>query len=195
MIKSATVEWDGKEALAPAPGKSCGSCTACCEIVPVEELKLAAFKRCPHMVWHRGCSIYNIRPHSCRLWSCGWLIGDLPDKYRPDKIGIICDPVPDLIRINDEEHVAAQFWVLPGHENDWKRSAAAQRLIIARLNTGMCVLWRTRDPKTGDQIAMVLGKSPDGSYWYSEHGSGVKFDNSSNVDRLLRAQHLLRAAP
>lgn len=190
-MKSTTVEWDGKEPLKPFPGKSCGGCVACCEIVPVKELHLPAFTRCPHVVTHRGCSIYNIRPSSCRMWACGWLIGDLPAEYRPDKLGVVCDPLPDVVRINGEERVAAQFWVMPGHEEDWQNNRRVADLIAARLDAGLCVLWRIRDAKTGGQTARVFGMEKDGSRWFSDITPGTNFADEG--ERLWRAQKMMGA--
>lgn len=36
-----------------------------------------------------GCTIYSSRPNSCRQFSCSWLLGDLPDWAKPDKINVV----------------------------------------------------------------------------------------------------------
>jgi hypothetical protein len=193
-MKSITLEVEAGQPLPTAPGKSCGGCTACCHTVPVKEIGVEAFHRCPHMLappdLKVGCSIYSERPRSCRLWSCGWLIGDLPDKYRPDRLGIVMDPLPDLCRIAGEEVTAAQFWLMPGHEDDWQKDDVKQ-LILQIVDRGMVVLWRMRDPDTGGQMARVFGKR-DGAYFMTPISkSSAELSGYTEPERLLRAQNLM----
>ena len=143
--------------------KTCAGCSACCEIVPVKELGLEAFHRCPHQrpPYHAqgpGCGIYAARPYSCRSWSCAWLLADWPDIYRPDRCGLVIDPHFDLIRVNGREMQAAQVWAMPGHEEDYKKPEIVD-LILSLITKAQCaVIWRMRDgtamtflrdPKTG----------------------------------------------
>jgi hypothetical protein len=43
---------------------------------------------CEHVKNHR-CSIHGSHPETCRVFTCAWLGGDLPERYRPDECGII----------------------------------------------------------------------------------------------------------
>jgi len=132
--------------------KVCGSCTECCTVIPVKELQKAQFTRCAklHSIPHKdgpGCGIYPVRPVSCRMWKCVWLrTPEMPDEYRPDRVGFIIDEVKDLIAINGKEMVAAQIWAAPGSEDAWCEEAA-HRCIQALLEQRHCkaVLWRQRD--------------------------------------------------
>jgi hypothetical protein len=67
-------EWNA--ALKPpiVPGKSCGSCTKCCTVMGIAELKKPAWEECPNVVKGIGCKIYADRPPSCRQFICGWLL-------------------------------------------------------------------------------------------------------------------------
>lgn len=67
--------------------RECGDCTACCTVMAVQELGKGMYRACEH-VGGGGCSIYEDRPRSCRLWSCQWRLGEL-DGERPDRSGII----------------------------------------------------------------------------------------------------------
>ena len=111
--------------LAPYPGKICGGCTACCSTLAVRELGLPNWTRCPHVRTppdaFTGCSIYATRPNSCRAWICGWRAADWADDCRPDRCGVIVDPMPDLVWVNGEELPVARLWVLPGHEEAYRR--------------------------------------------------------------------------
>jgi len=66
--------------------RSCDGCTACCEVLGVEELKKQYYQPCSHCV-NQGCGIYNIRPRSCRNYYCLYLAGLTAG--RPDKYGVL----------------------------------------------------------------------------------------------------------
>jgi hypothetical protein len=67
---------DWNAALRPSivPGKSCGSCTKCCTVMGIAEIKKPAWEECPHVAAGVGCKIYSERPRSCRDFICGWLL-------------------------------------------------------------------------------------------------------------------------
>jgi hypothetical protein len=129
--------------LKPYPGKSCGTCTACCATVPVKEIGLKAFTRCPHLralPEMPGCSIYPRRPHSCRVWICGWLGADWPDDCRPDRCGVVVDPMQDLVWLDGKELPVVRLWVLPGREAAF-HDDPVRALVLAIIDTGMGVIW------------------------------------------------------
>jgi hypothetical protein len=94
-------DWQANVASMPsiAPGKSCGSCTECCTVLGIPELKKKAWDRCPHVALGTGCTIYAERPNSCRKFTCGWLLD--PD-MGPDLKPEICHVV--FFQIN-EQHI------------------------------------------------------------------------------------------
>jgi hypothetical protein len=194
-MKATLLEVDPNAALAPAPGKSCGTCTACCYTVPVSEIGVRAFHRCPHLLSppdvRIGCGVYSDRPRSCRIWSCSWLIGDLPDEYRPDRLGVVLDPLPDVVLANGKELPAAQFWVMPGHEDDW-RQVRMSNLIMSMIDLGFIVLWRMRDPETDGQMARAFGRDENGKLSVSpiDKGREQLTGFNSDGDRFVRAQEL-----
>lgn len=74
-----------------APGRECGSCTACCKIpaIDVPELRKPAGIMCPNCTGS-ACSIYNSRPEPCRTFFCLWRrVATMPDQLRPDRIGVM----------------------------------------------------------------------------------------------------------
>ena len=77
---------------APAPGRECGDCTACCTLLKVVELNKPMRFACEH-VGRNGCRIYADRPTACREFDCLWLRGALPadPSYRPDHLGVLFD--------------------------------------------------------------------------------------------------------
>lgn len=68
-------------------GRECGGCTACCTVMAVKEFGKGMYRTCSH-VSGQGCSIYQERPRSCRVWSCQWQLGEI-DGERPDKSGVV----------------------------------------------------------------------------------------------------------
>ena len=77
----------GTDFAQPAPGKTCGSCTLCCKVVGVAELKKPADVWCGHCNKAKGCKIYDTRPLECRTFYCLFLLlqnhlQNLPQRYR-----------------------------------------------------------------------------------------------------------------
>ena len=74
-----------------AAQRSCGSCSACCSVLRVDELAKPAGRDCVHQRGESGCGIYDRRPPICRAYRCLWLQGGLEDDERPDRTGGIVD--------------------------------------------------------------------------------------------------------
>jgi hypothetical protein len=92
-----------KAAAVPAivAGKSCGSCTACCTVMGVPELKKRPWQACPHVTVGSGCGIYAERPAGCRTFICGWLLDPYmgPD-LKPENCHVVFDQ-------KDEQNIIA----------------------------------------------------------------------------------------
>jgi hypothetical protein len=194
-MRSQLTDIDPSQPLTAYPGKTCSGCTACCETVPVKEIDLAAFVRCKHLCsppqMATGCGVYQNRPRSCREWSCSWLISDLPPGYRPDRIGVVVDPIPDMVRVNGKDVPASQLWVLPGHEDDWRTVDAVKDLIWSLFKAGFAVLWRIR--AEGGQAARVM-MLRDGKWQVSpaEYGQKQMDGFATDGERLFHAQKLIQ---
>lgn len=152
--------------------RTCGGCTACCTTISVSEIDKPAYSPCRQL--HApfsasvGCRIYNRRPFSCSAWSCLWITSpSMSDALRPDRCGVIFDPMLDVAAIDGVTKVAAQVWASAGHEEDFLRNEGIQAAIEAMLEgQADIVLWRLppkdgrpqsraiiRDPETGDFTA------------------------------------------
>ena len=180
--------------------KSCGGCTMCCDLVPVDslDLKKPSFTPCKHlrdmlMVAGPGCSIYGTRPRACAVWSCVWLTSpDLPPELRPDRSGIVIDPVVDLIRVNGEEKAAAQIWAAPGYEMAFNDNEAVLKAIVGLLDQVPFVLWRQRGPD-GLQWGRAIGLDADGRLGVgpltkSDYNLGTEAERWARVDKLMVAR-------
>lgn len=80
---------DPGSADAPAPDRSCGTCTLCCRVLEIRALDKPAGILCRHNTG-TGCGIYPERPEACARWHCLWRrIDALPDALRPDRSGVM----------------------------------------------------------------------------------------------------------
>lgn len=73
------------------PGRDCGDCVACCEVLRIVDPQVGkpAGVMCRHNTG-KGCRIYETRPTVCRRWFCLWRrIDAMPDEARPDRSGVI----------------------------------------------------------------------------------------------------------
>ena len=65
---------------------TCGSCTVCCTAMEVKELRKPEGVKCIYLT-NQGCSIYEDRPESCRVYECAFRMYPLDKKLRPDRAG------------------------------------------------------------------------------------------------------------
>jgi hypothetical protein len=83
---------DWNAALKPSivSGKSCGSCTKCCTVMGIAEIKKPAWEECPNIAPGIGCKIYSERPQSCRRFICGWLLDpDMGPELKPENCHVV----------------------------------------------------------------------------------------------------------
>src|SRR5262245_55422492 len=68
------------------PGRACGTCTLCCKVAEVLEMSKPMGVWCPHCLRNKGCSIYETRPASCRIFQCEWLVEkSLGPEWKPER--------------------------------------------------------------------------------------------------------------
>jgi hypothetical protein len=121
-------------------GRTCDSCTACCDgwlQIEVRGHAVLRGKPCPFSVEHQ-CSIYDERPqHPCREFICGWLMpsSPLPEWMRPDKSDMIMLasnfiwqgwPVDVVVAVGDRPKKKALEWLQ-------KFSREKKRLLIYQI--------------------------------------------------------------
>jgi hypothetical protein len=114
--------------------RTCGDCTLCCRLLPVNsdglrdfkaprvEVHKAAGERCRFQRHGKGCSVYAGRPVACELWSCRWLVDDeAAGLSRPDRSHYVVDVMPDQIIITvdgkSRRFEVLQVWVDPAHRD------------------------------------------------------------------------------
>ena len=109
----------------PTPKRTCGTCTACCKIMGIDELKKPPSVWCPHCEIAKGCKIYDDRPQSCQSFRCLWLNDTrLPDEMRPDKTKVVfhVEKEKERLKVN----------VDPDRPDAWKKGLVWQYISVAR---------------------------------------------------------------
>ncbi len=126
------------------PGRDCGDCVACCEVLRIEDADVGkpAGVMCRHNTGG-GCGIYTTRPGICRTWFCLWRrIDAMPDEVRPDRCGVI------FCLEGDESHanLFARFCVVarPVAKSRALRSPLARQVIAMFARQGSLPVWLHR---------------------------------------------------
>jgi Fe-S-cluster containining protein len=110
---------DAQPAL--VPGRSCGTCSLCCKVLPVQALSKPAGKWCIHSVPGSGCTIHADRPQVCRQFFCAWLIdSNLGPEWKPE--------VSRFVLSADPANRSLTLMVDPGMPLAWKREPYYARL-------------------------------------------------------------------
>src|SRR4051812_22220103 len=181
-----TPSWPGKVNMA-SHRKECGDCTLCCDLVGVGEIDKPPFTVCrflssPLTPGKHGCTIYKERPRGCRQWSCLWLTSpDWPDELRPDRCGVVVDPLLDVLGLNGETMACGQIWVARGHEDDFNKRLIMS-VILGFLEQVPAILWRMAPGKRARAIVRrgeAIEISP--SHEMTENA----FGGERNRDRML----------
>ena len=93
----------------------CGTCSLCCKLPYVAELKKPIDTWCRHArPGNGGCSIYRDRPTSCRGFICGWLSDEL-------KVGDEWCPTHCKMIISRAAEKGFLIIVDPAYPNAWRR--------------------------------------------------------------------------
>lgn len=81
-------------------GRSCGTCTKCCDGQLGADIELTDGRKgwmgykenvgivpCPFVITGKGCSEYEKRPvNPCHVFKCDWLTNpDMPESFRPER--------------------------------------------------------------------------------------------------------------
>lgn len=140
----------GWRSFVSVTNRSCGSCTACCYGLGIEEIDKPTFQNCAYLCGNgAGCGVYSVRPHSCRDYQCLWLQGHLTERDRPDKLGVIftttqhptLGSIPMLVEVRpaalDRPLVRRAIDQLAAHRPVLLSSAKGRRMIEPRSNAAM----------------------------------------------------------
>jgi hypothetical protein len=137
------------------PGRSCGSCTLCCIVLPVSELRKPPSVACAHMVAGKGCAIHANRPASCRHFFCGWRLDPNVDAlWKPDICGFVLTVnlyySALMLLVDPARPLAWRMQPYSGRLKEWAgRAFQDNKRIVALVNGEMTVLLPDRDVPLG----------------------------------------------
>lgn len=120
------------------PGKTCGECTLCCQILDIPELNKPPGPFCPHCAAKGGCGIYATRPKVCRDYECDWLRDrDLGPLLKPSRTGVILMEEADTERFLAVCHPDRPMdWLKNKHVFEHLKFVARQgREVVAKSGT------------------------------------------------------------
>jgi hypothetical protein len=181
--------------------RRCGTCTLCCKLVPVRELKKRAGERCKFQR-HTGCQVYHRIdkgfPLSCGLWNCAWLANaDAEELRRPDRAGYVIDMTADFVTITNnetgerEQVEVAQIWCDTSRPDAWKDPAL---LVWLERRAAKGVLGLVRFNNEG-----AIGLFPPRSrwnptdHWVAEGGTKEALNREHSPAEKDAALHEIRA--
>lgn len=96
-------------------GRACGECSLCCLIPDIPVERKSKLDYCPHCRPGKGgCSIYADRPDLCKTYSCAWLVGSVPDRWRP----LTCKMIIDFDRTDNG--LLLRVLVHPDYPERWR---------------------------------------------------------------------------
>ena len=109
------------EALKHRSGRDCGSCSLCCRVLDIDELKKPGGQWCKHCrPGNGGCSIYSDRPSICRTFACRWIIDpSVEDYWFPKHSKMVVDERFDP---SGSGASAIIISVDPGYPNRWREA-------------------------------------------------------------------------
>ena len=178
------------------PAKSCGGCTLCCTLVPVElggaqKTRVHAVPASARPVPRRRARLRHLPDAPAPLPRLELRLADQSrssPELRPDRCGVVIDPVVDLIKVNGDEQPAAQLWVAPGHEMAFEKEIVAA-MILGLLKQVPFVLWRQRGAD-GAQWARAICRTGDGVLGVSPltksaYNLGTELERWARVDQLM----------
>lgn len=142
----------GLQGRLKASGRGCGDCSACCTLMRVDMVPVAADHkpertRCGYQC-KSGCSIYEAKPESCTTFMCLWLAMELFEnrmlrEWRPDRVGAVVD-------VNEVGTITVHL----KHENRWQRDGELRDML----------LWLAQGKSMFDTNVFVVLDRPSGEH-------------------------------
>ena len=140
--------------------RRCGSCSACCEVLPIEEVSSPRYTRCEHQ---RGsyncCSIYDERPSFCSTFKCAWLHGHFSIADRPNKIG--CFVTSD--RSSDFGDFLSFREIYPSSLHSQRVNALINRCLKNKINIVLIYVNGDREAKGSEEFLKGIRSVIDNS--------------------------------
>ena len=150
---------------------ACGTCTMCCKLMGIPELKKKPTKWCGHCDIGHGCKIYEERPTSCHEFECYYrMVPNLPISMRPDKAKVLIAPTTNsrVISVHCD----------PGYPDAWQKEPFYSHLkaivedgtvavVSNSLGTKKIALRRTGPGIISKQTIEMSEPDENGMQWYT----------------------------
>lgn len=105
--------------------RSCGSCTLCCKVYPIEALDKRRNALCVHCTPGRGCGNYEERPPVCRDFLCLWLQDpSLGEEWKPDISHMV------IALRSTPATTAIQVTVDPAYPLAWQKAPYLDQMVL-----------------------------------------------------------------
>ena len=153
--------------------RECGTCTLCCKVMGIVELDKPRSRWCDHAMPGRGCAIYDQRPHSCRVFSCLWLLDEgLGEEWKPEKSKLVIVP--------DNDGRATRVYVDASSPDAWKREPYYHSLLDF-MQTGL-MEGRLLFINVGNKNGLLLPDGKDG--WRLEDLGKIQAGDEIRLKRI-----------
>lgn len=137
----------------------CAGCTACCESLPINDIKLTKPEGVLCMHCDKGCSIYDDRPESCRNFDCLYnLAEDMHISLRPDNLNVIFEDITTKIQLGLVHHKHLKDWktdTLLKHIE--KLNAKGISVVISSFSTGIIDIFNTKAHDKFKVLEIAMG--------------------------------------
>lgn len=161
-------------------GRTCGSCSLCCKLLPIPVIDKGAGQRCQHQRHGKGCAIYSDRPFACRVWSCRWVSDRTATQEmpRPDRCHYVIDTVPDHIELANEDGYKRRIdvvtvWCDPAFRDAWRTPELRAFMLRQAQQFGLATIIRW---SSSDAITVFAPPFDKDGQWHEIIGSMVRRD-------------------
>jgi len=88
----------------------CGECTLCCKLLKIDETNSKVNEYCCYCNPNFGCTIYDKRPESCRIFECCWKqMKNAGEDLRPDKCGVLFEKWSDNVIVGATDEMLSNL--------------------------------------------------------------------------------------
>lgn len=158
--------------------RTCGPCRLCCKVFPLPVLDKPGDQWCKYAC-SSGCAIHGEQmPAVCREYACYWLEQeDLPDDFRPDRIGVVVTEGGTLTVNGEELAVLLLNESYPGAASRRK----AQPFVAQTAALGMVAVILH-----GDEMQLVYDRVRYASISPRQIEVALRYEQSQDAEELKR---------
>ncbi|NLR72876.1 hypothetical protein HGI47_18530 [Novosphingobium sp. ERN07] len=157
-------------------GRSCGTCSMCCKVLAIEELKKPFGVWCQHVRKGKGCSIYADRPPSCAAYGCGYLYwSETGEHWFPSRAKMVVELEDDSRLLVRVDRATPNVWRTQPYYADIKRWARIAELhgqqVAVMVGRNMTIVMAEHDVDVGfvsEDEVVILSEKRDGSFSVSK---------------------------